>query len=35
VEKYTGKYVELILAQGASTETAHFITIQETCLLSC
>jgi len=25
-EIYTGKHVELIVAQGASTETAHFIT---------
>ena len=27
VEKYTGKHMEQSLAQGASTETAHFITI--------
>jgi len=33
-EIYTGKHVELILAQGASTETAHFITKQENYLLS-
>ena len=31
---YTGKHVELIVAQGASTETAHFITKQENYLLS-
>jgi len=34
-EIYTGKHVELIVAQGASTETAHFITKQENYLLSC
>jgi len=28
-EKYTGERVELIVAKEASTETAHFITIQE------
>ena len=33
-EIYTGKHVELIVAQDASTETAHFITKQENCLLS-
>jgi len=33
-EIYTGKHVELIVAQGASTETAHFITKQEIYLLS-
>jgi hypothetical protein len=27
-EIYTGKYVELIVAQDASTETANFITEQ-------
>jgi len=32
--EYTGKYVELIFTQGASTETAHFFTTQETYLLS-
>jgi len=31
---YTGKHLELIVAQGASTETAHFITKQEKYLLS-
>ena len=31
---YTGKHVELIVAQGASTETAHCITKQENYLLS-
>jgi len=31
---YTGKPVELTVAQGASTETAHFITKQENYLLS-
>ena len=31
---YTGKHVELTVAQGASTETAHFITKQENYLLS-
>jgi len=34
VEKYTEKHVEIILACGASTETAHFISIQENYLLS-
>jgi len=34
VEKYTGKHVDLILAHGASTETAHFISTQEKYLLS-
>jgi hypothetical protein len=34
VEKYIGKHVELILEHGASTETAHFISIQENYLLS-
>ena len=29
---YIGKHVELIVAQGASTETAHFITKQENTL---
>jgi hypothetical protein len=33
-EKYTGKHVGLNLAQGASAETAKFITIQENYLLS-
>jgi len=33
-EIYTGKHVEPIVAQGASTETAHFITKQENYLLS-
>jgi len=33
-EKYTGKHVELIVAQDASTETANFITKQENNLLS-
>jgi hypothetical protein len=33
-EIYTGKHVELIVGQGASTETAHFITRQENYLLS-
>jgi hypothetical protein len=31
---YTRKHVELIVAQGASTERAHFITKQENYLLS-
>jgi hypothetical protein len=31
---YTRKHVELIVAQAASTETAHFITRQENYLLS-
>jgi len=31
---YTGKHVELIVAQGASSETAHFITKQDNYLLS-
>jgi hypothetical protein len=31
---YTGKHVELIVTQGASTETAHFITKQENYLIS-
>jgi len=30
----TGKHVELIVPQGASTETAHFITKQENYLIS-
>ena len=34
VEKYTGKYVELILQQAASVETAQFITKHENYLLS-
>ena len=33
-EIYTGKHVELIVAQGASTETAHSITKQVNYLLS-
>jgi hypothetical protein len=33
-EIYTGKHVELIVAQGACTETAHFITKQENYRLS-
>jgi hypothetical protein len=33
-EKHTGKLVELIVAKDASTEIAHFITIQENYLLS-
>jgi hypothetical protein len=33
-EIYTGKHVELTVAQGASTETAYFITKQENYLLS-
>jgi len=33
-EIYTGKHVELTVAQMASTETAHFITKQEHYLLS-
>jgi hypothetical protein len=33
-EIYTGKHVELIVAQGASAETAHFITKEENHLLS-
>jgi len=33
-EIYTGKYVELTVAQWASTETAHFIIKQENFLLS-
>ena len=33
-EIYTGKHVEQIVAQGASTETAHLITKQENYLLS-
>jgi len=33
-EIYTGKHVELNAAQGASTETAYFITEQENYLLS-
>ena len=33
-QMYTGKLVELILAQGASIETAHFITKLENYLLS-
>jgi hypothetical protein len=33
-ENYTGKHVELIVAQGASTGTAHFITKHENYLLS-
>ena len=33
-EIYTGKHVEVIVAQGASKETAHFITKQETYLIS-
>jgi len=33
-EIYTGKHVELIVAQGASTETAHFIIKQKIYLLS-
>jgi hypothetical protein len=32
-EKYAKKHVELIVAQDASTETAHFITKQENNLL--
>jgi hypothetical protein len=31
---YTGKHMELTVAQGESTETAHCITIQENYLLS-
>jgi len=34
VEKYARKHVELILARGATTGTAHFITIKENYLLS-
>jgi len=33
-EIYTGKQVELIVSEGASTETAHFITKEENYLLS-
>ena len=33
-EKYTGKHVELTVAQDASTETAHFIKKQENNLLA-
>ena len=33
-EIYAGKHVELIVAQGVSTETAHFITKQENYLIS-
>jgi len=33
-EIYRGKHVELIVAQGPFTETAHFITKQENYLLS-
>jgi len=33
-EIYTGKQAELIVGQGVSTETAHFITKQENYLLS-
>jgi hypothetical protein len=33
-ENYTGKYMELVLAQCVSKDTAHFITIQENYLLS-
>jgi hypothetical protein len=33
-EIYTGEHVELIVAQGASTETSHFITKQENYILS-
>jgi hypothetical protein len=33
-EIYTGKHMELIVAQGASTESAQFITKQENYLLS-
>jgi len=33
-EIYTEKHVELTVAQGASTETAQFITKQENNLLS-
>ena len=33
-EIYRGKHVELIVAQGASTERAHFITNRENYLLS-
>jgi len=33
-EKPTGKHVELIVAEDATTETAHFITKQENSLLS-
>jgi uracil-DNA glycosylase len=33
-EKNTGKHLEQSLAQGASAETAHFVTIQENYLLS-
>jgi len=33
-EIFTGKHVELMVAQGTSTETAHFIIKQENCLLS-
>ena len=32
-EMYIGKQVELIVSQGASTETAHVITKQENYLL--
>jgi hypothetical protein len=31
---YTGKHVELTVAEGASTQTAHCITKQENYLLS-
>jgi hypothetical protein len=33
-EIYIGKHMKLIVAQGTSTETAHFITKQENYLLS-
>jgi hypothetical protein len=33
-EIYTEKHLELIVAQGASTETAHFITKHKNYLLS-
>jgi hypothetical protein len=33
-EIYTGIHLELIVAQGVSTATAHFITKQENYLLS-
>jgi len=33
-EIYTGKHVELTVAQGVSTETVHFIIKQENNLLS-
>jgi hypothetical protein len=33
-EKKTGKHVELIVAQDASTQTAHFSTKEENNLLS-